>query len=65
MDRYRRTHCMVFMLAIFEFSEFLPLETRKTLVYAAPVDNEEAPTTALWVPGQIISNYPVIFERMR
>jgi hypothetical protein len=42
MDRKRRTHCMASTLARFESSGFLPVGTLKTLVYAAPVDNEEA-----------------------
>jgi hypothetical protein len=33
---------MASMLAKFEFSEFLPVGHLKTLVYAAPVANEEA-----------------------
>jgi hypothetical protein len=33
---------MAFTLARFELSGFLPVGTPKSLVYAAPVDNEEA-----------------------
>jgi hypothetical protein len=35
----------------------------KTLVYAAPVVNEDVLTVALWMPVKI-RNYPGIFERM-
>jgi hypothetical protein len=37
----------------------------KTLVYAAPVDNEEGPHHRIVDACQIIRNYPGTFERMR
>jgi hypothetical protein len=37
----------------------------KTLVYAAPVDNEEALNHRIVDACQIIRNYPCNFERMR
>jgi hypothetical protein len=50
--------------ARFESSGFLPLETPKTLVYAAPVDNEEALHDRIKDACQTIRNYPGIFERI-
>jgi hypothetical protein len=37
----------------------------KTIVYAAPVDNEEALHRRIMDACQTIRNYPGIFERMR
>jgi hypothetical protein len=52
-------------LARFEYSGFLPVGIPKTLVYAAPVDNEKALHHRNMADCQTISNYPTIFERMR
>jgi hypothetical protein len=65
MDRYRRTHCMASMLTGFESCGFLPVETLKSLVYAAPVDNKEALHHRIVDACQTIHNYPGILERMR
>jgi hypothetical protein len=59
--RYRKTHCMASTLARFESSGFLHLNT---LVYAAPVDNEEKFSHPIADACQIIRNCPGIFERM-
>jgi hypothetical protein len=56
---------MVSTLAIFDFSGFLPVGTPKTLVNAAPVDNEEALHHRIANVCETIRNYPGIFERMR
>jgi hypothetical protein len=48
-----------------ESSGFLPVGTPKTIVYAAPVDNEEALHHRIVDACQTIRNYPGIFERMR
>jgi hypothetical protein len=53
------------MLARFESSGFLPVGTPKTLVYAAPVDNEGALHHHIVDACQTIHNYPVIFEWMQ
>jgi hypothetical protein len=45
-------------------SEFLPVGTPKTLVYAAPVDNEEALHHHIVDACRTIRNCPGIFERM-
>jgi hypothetical protein len=64
MDRYRRKHCISSTLARLESSGFLPVGTPKTLVYAAPVDNEEALHHRSVDACQTIRNYLGIFERM-
>jgi hypothetical protein len=46
-------------------SGFLPMGTLKTLVYAAPVDNEEALRHRIVDACHTIRNYPRIFEWMR
>jgi hypothetical protein len=56
---------MASTLATFESSEFLPVGTPKALVYAAPVDNEEALHIRIVDACQTIRNYSGIFERMR
>jgi hypothetical protein len=56
---------MASTLATFESSGFLPVGTPKTLVYSAPVDNEEALHRRIVDACQTIGNYPEIFERMR
>jgi hypothetical protein len=65
MDKYRRIYCMASTLARFVSSGFLPVRTPKTIVYAAPVDNEEALNHRTVVVCRTIRNYPGIFERMR
>jgi hypothetical protein len=65
MGRQRRTHCMASILARFESSEFLPMGNLNTLVYASPVDNEEAPHHRILDACPSIRNYPCISERMR
>jgi hypothetical protein len=57
MDRQRRTHCMASKLARFESSGFSLLGTPKSLVYAVPVDNEEALHHCLVDARQTIRNY--------
>jgi hypothetical protein len=61
MDRYRRAHYMASTLARFESSGFLPVGTPKTLLYASPVDNEEALHHRIVDVCQTIRNYPGIF----
>jgi hypothetical protein len=56
---------MVFTLAIMKSSGFLPVETPKSLVQAAPVDNEETIHHRNVEACQTIRNYPGIFGRMR
>jgi hypothetical protein len=56
---------MASTLAIFESSGFLLVGTPKTLVYAAPFDNEEALHHRTVDACQTIRNYRGIFERMR
>jgi hypothetical protein len=56
---------MASTLARFYSPKFLPLGTPKTLVSAAPVDNEEALHHCIGNVCQTIRNYPDIFERMR
>jgi hypothetical protein len=56
---------MTSTLVRFESSEFLPVGTSKTLMYIAPVDNEEARHHCIVDGCQTIRNYPGIFERMR
>jgi hypothetical protein len=51
-------------LTRFEFYGFLPVGHLKTLVYAAPVDNEEALHHRIVDACYTIRNYPSI-ERMR
>jgi hypothetical protein len=65
MNRQRKTNCMDSKLARFESSEFLPVRTPKTPVYAAPVDNEETLHHRVMDACQTIRNYPSIFERMQ
>jgi hypothetical protein len=66
MDTHRRAHCMASTLhAGFSTSGFLPVRTSKTLVYAAPVDNEEVLQHRIVDACQTIRNCPSIFERMR
>jgi hypothetical protein len=55
---------MASTIAGFESSGFLPVGTPKTLVYAAPVDNEEALHHRTVDACQTIRNCPGIFERM-
>jgi hypothetical protein len=55
---------MASTLTRFESSGFLPVGTPKTLVYAAPVDNEEALHHRIVDAYQTIHNYPRIFEWM-
>jgi hypothetical protein len=55
---------MASALARFESSGFLPVGTPKTLVYAAPVDNEEALHHRIVDACQTIHKYPSIFEPM-
>jgi hypothetical protein len=56
---------MASTLARFEFSDFLPLRTPKTLVCAAPVDNEEALHHRIVDACQTNRNCPGIFGRTR
>jgi hypothetical protein len=63
MARQRRTHCTASTLARFESSGFLPVGDIKILVYAAPVDNEEALTIALRMPVRILAATPASFNR--
>jgi hypothetical protein len=56
---------MASTLARFQYSGFLPVGTPKTLVYAAPVDNEEALHHRTVDTCQTIRNFPGIFERMQ
>jgi hypothetical protein len=49
---------MASTLARFESSGFIPVATPKTAVYAAPVDNEEAPHHRTLDACQTIPNYP-------
>jgi hypothetical protein len=56
---------MASTLARFESSAFVPVGTPKSLVYAAPVDNEDALHHRIVDACQTIRNYPGIFERMR
>jgi hypothetical protein len=55
---------MASTLARFESSGFLPVRTPKSLVYAAPVDNEEPLQHRMVDACQTIRNYPDIFEWM-
>jgi hypothetical protein len=48
----------------FESSGFLPAGTLETLVYTAPVDNENALHHRTVDACQTIHNYPAIFEQM-
>jgi hypothetical protein len=56
---------MASTLARLQSSGFLPVRTPKTLVYAAPVDNEDALNRRISDACQTIHNYPGIFERMQ
>jgi hypothetical protein len=56
---------MASTLARFESSGFLPVGTPETLVYGAPIDNEEALHHRIVDACQTIRNCPGIFERMR
>jgi hypothetical protein len=56
---------MALTFARFETSEFLPVGAPKTLVYAAPVDDEEALHHRIVYACQPICNYPGISEWMR
>jgi hypothetical protein len=56
---------MASTVAKLESSGFLPVGTPKTLVYAAPVDNEEASHHRIVDACQTIRNYPGIFKWMR
>jgi hypothetical protein len=56
---------MAFTLARCESSGFLPVGSPKTLVYAAPVDSEEAFHHSTVDACQTIGNYPDIFEWKR
>jgi hypothetical protein len=56
---------MASTLARFESSGFLPVRTPKSLVYAAPVDNEEALHHPIVDASKTVRIYPGIFERMR
>jgi hypothetical protein len=56
---------MILMLARFESSGFLPMGHLKTLVYAAPVDNEETLHHRIVSAGETIRSYPGISELMR
>jgi hypothetical protein len=58
---------MVFTLARFECSGFLPVETPKNprVYIIAPVDNEEALHHRIVDACQTIRTNPAIFERMR
>jgi hypothetical protein len=56
---------MASTLARVESSGFLPVGIPKTLVYAAPVDNEEALHHRIVGACQTIRYYPGILERMR
>jgi hypothetical protein len=59
MDKERRAHCIASTPhARYESSGFLPVETSKTLVCAAPVDNEEAFHHGIVDASRSISNYP-------
>jgi hypothetical protein len=55
---------MASTLARFQSSGFLPVGTPKTLVYAPPLDNEDALYYCSVDACQIIRNYPGIFERI-
>jgi hypothetical protein len=66
MGKQRRPHCIASTPhSGFESSGFLPLGTPKTLVYAAPIDNEETLHRRTVDVCQTIRNYPAIFEWMR
>jgi hypothetical protein len=56
---------MASTLARFESSRFLPVGTPKTIVNAAPVNNEEALNHRTVDACQTIRNCPGIFELMR
>jgi hypothetical protein len=55
---------MAYTLARFESSGFLPVGHLKTLVYAAPVDSEEALHHRVVDACQTNRDYRDIFERM-
>jgi hypothetical protein len=56
---------MASTLAIFNHLDFLPVATSKTLVCAAPVDNEEAFRCHIVGACQTIRKYLSIFEIMQ
>jgi hypothetical protein len=56
---------MTSMLARFQSSGFFTSGSPKRLVYAAPVDSEEALQNSIVYACQTISNYGDIFVRMR
>jgi hypothetical protein len=56
---------MAYTLARFESYGILPVRTPKTLVYAAPVDNEEALHYRIVDASQTVRNYSGILELMR
>jgi hypothetical protein len=60
----RGAHCMASTLAWLQSFGCLPVGTGKILVYAAPVDNEQALHSTVDA-CQTIRIYPGIFERMR
>jgi hypothetical protein len=49
---------MASMLARFESSGFVPVGYLQTLVYAAPVDNEEALHHRMWMPVRLSETTP-------
>jgi hypothetical protein len=61
----RKRNCMASTIARFESSGFLPVETPKSLVYVAPVDNEKALHHRIVYVCQTIRNFSGIFARMR
>lgn len=56
---------MASTLFVFVSCGFLHVRTPKTLVYAAPVDNEQAIHHSNVHACLIIRNYPSIFEKTR
>jgi hypothetical protein len=56
---------MASTLTRLQFSGFLPVAKTKTLVYAAPVFNEEAFHLRIADAFQTVNNYPSIFKLVR
>jgi hypothetical protein len=48
--------------ARFESSGFVPVGKPKTLVYVAPVDNEEALHHRMWMPVRLSATTPASFN---
>jgi hypothetical protein len=56
---------MVLAVARFKSSKFLPVETPKSIAYAAFVENEEALHHRNVDVCQTVRTYPGVFERIR